>query len=232
MVARYPMEFFHDVIVYVVIVSVLYLFDRQTRAAELETRLAEARLENLRLQLQPHFLFNALNAISSAVYEDPRKADALIAGLGNLLRTTISDSDAQVVPLERELETLQLYLDIMRHRFEDRLQVDMHIAPDVQKALAPHLLLQPLVENSIRHGVDPISHVVKVTITAERDGGQTRLQVRDSGRGLPKTGMRTGTGLSNTAERLRQLYGPDHELQFKNCEDGGLLVTVAFPYQV
>ena len=232
MAARYPMEFFHDVIAYVVIVALLYLFDRHVRTAQLETRLAEARLENLRLQLQPHFLFNALNAISSAVYEDPRKADAMIAGLGNLLRTTISDSDAQIVPLERELETLQLYLDIMRHRFEDKLQVDIQIAPDVQKALAPHLLLQPLVENSIRHGVDPRSNAVNVTITAERDGDHTRVQVRDSGRGFPQTGMKKGTGLSNTAERLRQLYGANHQLQFENCKDGGLLVTVAFPYQI
>jgi len=232
MVARYPMEFFHDVINYVVIVSLLYFFDSHVRAAQLESRLAQARLENLRLQLQPHFLFNALNAISSAVYEDPRKADAMIAGLGKLLRTTILDSDAQVVPLEREIGTLELYIDMMRHRFEDKLQVEMHIAPEVQKALAPHLLLQPLVENSIRHGTDPLSNAVKVTITANRDGDRTCVQVRDSGRGLPETGMRKGTGLSNTAERLQQLYGADHKLLIENCKDGGLLVTVAFPYQV
>jgi hypothetical protein len=232
MIARYPMEFFHDAIAYVVIVSILYLFDHHVRAVQLEARLAEARLQNLRLQLQPHFLFNALNAISAAVYEDPRKADAMIAGLGNLLRSTISDSHSPMVPLEREVETLQLYLDIMRQRFEDKLQVQMHIAPEVQKALAPHLLLQPLVENSIRHGRDPASHVVSVTITAERNGNETRLQVRDSGRGLPGTGMRQGTGISNTAERLRELYGPHHKLVFENCKDGGLLVTVAFPYRV
>ncbi len=230
--ARYPMEFFHDVLVYVVVVSVLWLFDRYVHAAQLEAQLAESRLENLRLQLQPHFLFNALNAISAAVYEDPRKADAMIAGLGNLLRSTISDSDALVVPLEREIETLELYLDIMRQRFEDRLKVNVHIAPEVQKALAPHLLLQPLVENSIRHGIDPASHSVNVTITAERDGNQTRVQVRDSGRGVPESGLKRGTGISNTAERLRQLYGSQHQLLFENCKDGGLRVTVAFPYRV
>jgi two-component system, LytTR family, sensor kinase len=232
MVARYPMEFFHDVIAYVVTVSILYLFDRHVRAAHLEARLAEARLESLRLQLQPHFLFNALNTISAAVYEDPQKADLMIARLGNLLRATISDADAQVVPLEHEVETLDLYLEIMRERFEDRLRVDVSISPDVQKALAPHLLLQPLVENSIRHGLDPRSNSVTVSITAERDGALTRVRVRDRGRGLPAGGIRKGTGLSNTVERLQQLYGSRHKLHFENCEDGGLLVTVAFPYQL
>jgi two-component system, LytTR family, sensor kinase len=231
MKARYPMEFFHDVIAYTVMVSTLYLFDRHVRAAQLEGKLAQARLENLRLQLQPHFLFNALNTISSAVYEDPRKADAMIAQLSNLLRRTISDADAQIVPLDREIETLELYLDIMRQRFEDKLRVDVRVSPDVRKALAPHLLLQPLVENSIRHGIDPGSNAVVVTVTAERDGGHTLLRVRDRGRGLPHGGLRRGTGISNTAERLQQLYGSHHKLQFENCEDGGLLVTVAFPYR-
>src|SRR4029077_16298014 len=114
----------------------------------------------------------------------------------------------------------------------DKLQVDVCIAPEVQKALAPHLLLQPLVENSIRHGVDPQSHAVSVTVTAERKGDDTRVQVRDHGRGLPRNGMERGTGISNTAERLQQLFGSRHKLEFENCADGGLLVTVAFPYRV
>jgi len=231
MTARYPMEFFHDAIAYAVIVSILYLFDRHLRAAQLEAKLAQARLENLRLQLQPHFLFNALNTISSAVYEDPRKADSMIAALSDLLRTTLTDSDGQVVPLAREVETLQRYLDIMRTRFEDRLSVAVHIDPEVEKALVPHLLLQPLVENSIRHGADPASNLVAVTVTAERDGATTRLRVRDRGRGLGRDGHRRGTGLSNTAARLQQLYGPAHALAFENRADGGLEVTVTVPYR-
>jgi LytS/YehU family sensor histidine kinase len=231
MVARYPMEFSHDVIVYSVIVSLLYLFDRHVRTAQLEAKLAEARLENLRLQLQPHFLFNALNTISSVVYEDPRKADAMIARLSSLLRFTINDAEAQVVPLDREIATLELYLDIMRQRFEDKLSVDVRVAPDVQKALVPHLLLQPLVENSIRYGTDPRSNVVTVTVTAERDGPNTRMRIRDCGRGLPEGNVRRGTGISNTVARLEQLYGAEHTLRFENCEDGGLAVTVAVPYR-
>jgi two-component system LytT family sensor kinase len=230
MTARYPMEFFHDCIAYPVLVSLIYLFDRHVRAAQLETKLSQARLENLRLQLQPHFLFNALNAISSAVYEDPRKADAMIARLSDLLRRTIDDSGAQTAPLGSEVETLELYLDVMRQRFEDKLRVNIHIEPNVREALTPHLLLQPLVENCIRHGVDPQSNAVDVTVTAARENGSTLLRVRDHGRGMPK-GMRRGTGLSNTAERLAQLYGERHRLEFENCADGGLQVTVAFPYR-
>jgi LytS/YehU family sensor histidine kinase len=231
MTARYPMEFFHDVIAYTVMVSILYLFDGHVRAAQLEGKLAQARLENLRLQLQPHFLFNALNTISAAVYDDPRKADAMISRLSNLLRSTIGDTEAQVVPLDREIETLELYLDIMRLRFEDKLSVDVLVAPEVRKALFPHLLLQPLVENSIRHGADPASHAVRLTVTADREGENTRVCIRDRGRGLPDGKVRRGTGISNTAERLQQLYGGGHALRFENCADGGLAVTVAIPYR-
>jgi two-component system, LytTR family, sensor kinase len=229
--ARYPMEFFHDLILYPLLLVGIYFYDRRVRGAQLEAKLAAARLENLRLQIQPHFLFNALNTISAVVYEDPRKADAMIARLSDMLRRTITDSESQTAPLEREVETLELYLEIMRLRFEDKLSVDIRVAPDVQKALAPHLLLQPLVENSIRHGADPRSNSVSVVVTAERDGATTRVRVRDHGRGLPEKGIRRGTGLSNTAERLERLYGPRHKLEFQNCDDGGLLVTVAFPYQ-
>jgi len=230
MVARYPMEFFHDMITYVAMVSLVFLFDRHVSAAHLEAKLAQARLENLRLQLQPHFLFNALNTISSVVYEDPRKADAMIAALSDFLRTTIKDSAAQEVPLDREVETLDLYLEIMRRRFEDRLSIDVRIAPEVRKALVPHLLLQPLVENSIRHGADAQTGAVSVTVTAERDGSNTRVRIRDFGRGLPPGSLRRGTGISNTRARLEQLYGLGHALEFENCADGGLAVTVAVPY--
>ena len=128
-------------------------------------------------------------------------------------------------------DILELYLTIMRHRLEDQLCVDVRVAPEVRNALTPHLLLQPLVENSIRHGMNPKSHAVTVAITAEREGSDTKVRVRDWGCGLPRNGIRRGTGISNTAERLQQLYGARHKLEFENCEDGGLLVTVTFPYR-
>ncbi len=230
MTARYPMEFFHDVVLYCLLVNIIYLFDRKVRAAQLEAKLAAARLENLRLQLQPHFLFNALNTISAVMYEDPRRADAMISRLSELLRATITDSETQEVPLEREIATLELYLDIMRQRFEDKLHVEVDVAPEVRHALVPHLLLQPLVENSIKHGIDPQSNAVTVRVTAGREGADTRVRVRDHGSGLAAGRMRKGTGLSNTAERLEKLYGPGHRLQLENCLDGGLAVTVAVPF--
>jgi two-component system, LytTR family, sensor kinase len=231
MSARYPMEFFHDVLAYVIIVSILYLFDRHVRAAHLETTLAQARLQNLQLQLRPHFLFNALNTISSVVYENPRRADTMIAALSDLLRTTLADADEQLVSLEREMEMLDGYLAIMRARFEGQLNVAVQVEPDVRHALVPHLLLQPLVENSIKHGVDPRSNGIRVLLRAERDGRHTRLSVRDYGGGLPGGPLRTGTGIANTAERLRVLYGADHRFALQNCADGGLSVTVAIPYR-
>jgi signal transduction histidine kinase len=227
---RFPMEFFHDVIAYCVIVAILHLFDQRVRASQLEAKLAAARLENLRLQLQPHFLFNALNTISSVMYEDPRKADAMISRLSDLLRATLSESNAQEAPLENEIRTLELYLDIMRRRFEDKLTVEVRFPAEVGRALVPQLLLQPLVENSLRHGIDPKTNGVSLTVTAERDGDDLRLQVRDTGRGMPKDGIRRGTGIGNTAERLQQLYGERHRLDFENGENGGMLVTVAVPF--
>ena len=153
----------------------------------------------------------------------------MISRLSDLLRNTLQESTAQEVRLDHEIQTLELYLDIMRRRFEEKLNVDVRVAPEVEQALVPQLLLQPLVENSIRHGVDPKTNGVSVTVTAERDGDAIRLQVRDSGRGIAE-GYKKGTGLSNTAERLRQLYGSRHRLELENCEGGGLLVTVAVPF--
>src|SRR5437870_1041333 len=136
-----PLEpFINEVVTGAWMAALLFPFDRHVRAVQLEGTLAQARLENLRLQLQPHFLFNALNTISSVVYEDPRKADAMIAALSDLLRTTINDSEAQVVPIDREIETVERYLSLMRQRFEDKLHVDVRVEPDVQRALVPHLL--------------------------------------------------------------------------------------------
>ena len=154
------------------------------------------------------------------VYEDPRKADAMIARLSDLLRETINDSEAQEVPLDREVETLQLYLDIMRQRFEDKLKVDVGVSPEVQKALVPHLLLQPLVENSIRHGTDPQSHAVKISVTAEREGAHTRCAFATWPRPAKKR-LRRGTGLSNTAERLENSTAPRAHLGIRELRMAG-----------
>ena len=227
MPARYFMEFPLQVLWYVITVSLTMLYDRQTRATQLERSLAQAQLHNLRLQMQPHFLFNTLNTISSVMYEDVRVADKMIARLSDLLRMSLEQSSAQEVTLEREIEFLRLYVETMKARFEERLNVAIDAADDTHGALVPPLLLQPLVENSIRHGADSRS-VVDVRVSARRENGTLLLEVRDQGPGL--NGNRKGVGLTNTAERLERLYGGSDHLDLRN--DGGLVVTVKVPFHV
>jgi LytS/YehU family sensor histidine kinase len=233
---RYPMEFSNFVVIYAIFVGALNLFDyyrelrnRQLMAAELETRLAQTQLQNLQLQLQPHFLFNALNTISSVMYEDIARADAMLAQLSELLRRTLRRPDAQQVPLEDEIETVQMYLRIMQERFGDDLRVEVAMDADVARMLVPQLLLQPLVENSIRHaaGRTPL----EVTIRAAQSEGELLLRVTDNGPGLQGATIEKGIGLTNTVERLAALYGERHTLRFDNGPGGGLTVSVRIPLQ-
>lgn len=235
MPTRYFMEFPSHVIVYCTTVGLTVLYDRQRRSAELEKSLAKAQLHNLRLQLQPHFLFNTLNTISSVMYEDVRVADRMIARLSDLLRLSLEQSAAQEVTLEREIEFLRLYVETMKARFEERLDVRMEVDENTHRALVPPLLLQPLVENSIRHGADPESSRVDVCVTARRDNGMLRLEVRDHGPGLAgakDAALHNGIGLSNTAERLERLYGGVDAIGLENAPDGGLVVTLKVPFHV
>lgn len=239
MLYRYPMEFANHVFSFWVLVGVIYVIDsyreagkRQLVTAELETRLAEAQLQNLRLQLQPHFLFNALNTISSVMHEDVNRADAMLAQLSDLLRRTLRAANSQEVPLEEELAMLKSYLAIMEARFGDDLRVDFAVEPALSDVLVPQLILQPLVENSIRHGRDAQSSRVDVHVRARRDNGNLLLQVSDNGPGiadLEKGEWRKGVGLSNTEERLEGIYGPDHQFLLENSAGGGLTVSVRLP---
>ncbi len=233
---RYPMEFSNFVLMYAIFVGALNLFDyyrelrhRQIAAAELETRLSQAQLQNLQLQLQPHFLFNALNTISSVMYEDIARADAMLAQLSDLLRRTLRRPDAQQVPLEEEIETVRMYLRIMQERFGDDLRVEVAMDADVAQMLVPQLLLQPLVENSIRHGAGKTP--LEVTIRAARSEGELLLRVSDNGPGLQGATMEKGIGLTNTAERLAALYGERQRLSFDSRPGSGLTVSVRIPLQ-
>lgn len=234
MPTRYFMELPADVIVYTIWAGLTTLFYRQFRAAQLEKTLAQAQLQNLRLQLNPHFLFNTLNTISSVMYEDVRAADRMIARLSDLLRSTLDQGDAQEVTLERELGFLRLYVETMKARFEERLEVDVDAGEDTRGAMVPPLVLQPLVENSIRHGADDRARV-RIEVRAARENGSLLLQVRDHGTGMCGTKERAlggGIGLSNTAERLERLYGGTHRLDLRNAGDGGLIVTLQVPFHV
>lgn len=234
---RYPMEFSNFIVLYAMFIVGLTLFDyyrelrmRQVASAEMETRLAQAQLQNLQLQLQPHFLFNALNTISSVMYEDVKRADAMLAQLSELLRRTLRRPNAQQVPLEEEIETVRMYLRIMQERFGSDLRAEIAMEPDVAQVLVPQLLLQPLVENSIRHaaGTSPL----QVTVRAARSENDLLLRVSDNGPGMKNDRQEKGIGLTNTAERLAALYGERHQLSFDNEPAGGLTVTVRIPLRL
>ena len=207
---------------------------RALDAAHLETRLVEAQLQALQRQLHPHFLFNTLNTISGLMRINVNAADLMIDRLGDLLRMTLDTSGIQQVPLKQELDVLQKYLEIEQTRFDSRLSVAMHIEFEALDALVPNLLLQPLVENAIRHGIAPHSRPGWIAIHAAREGARLQIEIRDSGNGLPPerlTALNRGVGLGNTRARLAHLYPSAHQFAFSNLDDG-FSVTVSIPFEV
>jgi two-component system LytT family sensor kinase len=207
----------------------------QARVRErLEGQLAQAQLQALRLQLQPHFLFNTLNTIAALVSTDARAAERMVTRLSELLRQTLHSASEQEVPLSRELEMLSPYLEIQRLRFSDRLRVDIDVDPDVETALVPSLLLQPLIENAIRHGITPRAAGGRVQVRARREGDFVRIEVADDGIGFRAwTGRspREGVGLGTTRGRLRHLYGSTHHLALDAPPEGGFTVRLAIPHR-
>jgi two-component system, LytTR family, sensor kinase len=200
----------------------------QAEAAHLHAQLAEARLTVLRTQLDPHFLFNTLNAVSALVERDPRGVRRMIARLSDLLRHTLEEQPAQEVTLNRELELLRRYLDIMEIRFQGRLQVAFHIEPEVHDALVPHLLLQPIVENALKHGISDLEEIGRIEIEARSEGDDLVLVVRDNGPG-PVDDPSSGVGVRNTVERLRELYGDRGRFVLRRGERGGAMAEVRMP---
>lgn len=204
----------------------------ELQAVELQAQLAQAQLQALKMQLHPHFLFNTLNAIAALVRKNENKAATdMLAGLSDLLRLALENAGAQEVSLKRELDFLERYLEIERIRFADRLHVHMRIAPETLEARVPNLILQPLVENAIRHGVAGRATSGAIEICAERHDGRLRLQVKDDGPGLPPDkALSNGVGLSNTMARLQRLYGSAQSLEFDNAPEGGAVVTLEIPF--
>jgi two-component system, LytTR family, sensor kinase len=206
---------------------------RAIGAANLEARLAQARLRTLEAELHPHFLFNTLHAISTLVHTQPDAADRMISRLSDLLRITFSRSGAACVPLHEELEFLQKYLEIEQTRFQDRLTVEYEIDPETLDAEVPRLILQPLVENAIKHGVAPRTGPGRIAIGSRTERNQLHLTVRDNGAGLSSTaraGLHGGVGLSNTRDRLECLYGTAQALDFFESADG-LSVEMRLPFR-
>lgn len=239
---RYAMELPSDVVTFSLMIAALYGVSRlreaqarELRTVQLESNLARAELSNLRLQLQPHFLFNTLNTISSTMYDDPATADEMLDRLAELLRASLRTARADEVPLAEELETLDCYLDIMRARFGERLRVDFHQAKDLDDALVPSMLLQPLFENAIRHGgVEKTGQGhIRLTIRELSGPGQdSRLELRieDDGPGLEKDESPTpGIGLQATADRLKLLYGETGHFAAGTIPQGGFRVDMILP---
>jgi two-component sensor histidine kinase len=208
--------------------------EREVQAADLRRELVEARLQALRMQLNPHFLFNTLHAISALIHEDPEAADRVVARLSELLRLSLDTSKSQEVPLSEELDFLDRYLEIEQTRFGDRLRIEKQVEPEVRNALVPYLILQPLVENAIRHGIEPREETGHLLIFARRNNGQLDLRIRDNGSGLPEPAnppARQGIGLANTRSRLSHLYGQDYGFELVPALGGGLEARLAIPFR-
>jgi two-component sensor histidine kinase len=204
----------------------------ELRLERMEKSYSQARLNSLRMQLDPHFLFNALNTISSHVERDPRLTRSMIEHLGDLLRMSLESKDKQEVPLAEEMAFLDHYLEIQKIRFGDQLTVDIDVNPEVRYALVPSLFLQPLVENAIRHGISRRISGGAVTVNAQAVDGKLAIQVEDDGVGLaPGWTMESGSGLGLTVtrERILGLYPGDHAFALRRRPEGGTTVDILLP---
>lgn len=202
-------------------------------AARLQTQLAQAQVQSLKMQLHPHFLFNTLNSISALVRDHPETAETMIARLSDLLRRALDSNSTQEITLRQELEFLRLYLDIEQARFEERLHVQFNIDPAALDALVPNMILQPLVENAVRHGIANKVENGEISISARRRGGDLLLKVADNGVGLSPSGvlsMKQGVGLASTKGRLERLYGVGQALHLEAPDTGGFVARIAVPF--
>ncbi len=239
---RFLMEYFKQILIFWMVYGTGYFIqserrrrNERMRTMQLEQELTKARLQALQMQLNPHFLFNTLNMISSTMYENIDAADKMIAYLSDLLRITLNRTNQEEYPLYKEMELIDLYLEIMRARFSDKLSVETSIDPEVHDALVPGFILQPLIENSIKYGMEGLGEVT-IKLMAGREGEHLVLVVEDNGPGLPHDADRplgTGIGLSNTEERLDKLYGASHRFVIENAEAPatGLTVLLEIPFR-
>jgi len=238
----FVMSIFDDVTsTYVPIVFLAYvvsyystLKDRERLTAQLEAQLARANLQALKSQLQPHFLFNTMHSISGLMFTDVRAADRMMARLSELLRMSLEGSADQMTTLNRELEFVNGYLEIEKMRFGERLAIDLNISPDTLDAQFPYLLLQPLVENAIQHGVARLPSKGEITISSRQDGQNLWLTISDNGRGfdgIDRSIPKAGLGIRTSRERLQTLYGDNQSLSFRLRPQGGTQVTIRIPFR-
>ena len=227
-----------DLIIYFGIVGLVHAVDysRRLRVREIESsrltaQLAQSQLQALKMQLHPHFLFNTLHAIGVLIREDPSAAGRMVTLLGDMLRHTLATADTQQVPLAQELEFLQLYLEIERMRFPDRLSVDFDVPAELLGTPVPHFILQPVVENAIRYGISPRSEPGRIEVRARHTDSRIEIEVWNDGAALAGAGapIREGVGLATTRARLEKLYGGTDRLSIRNAERGGVSVVLDVP---
>ncbi len=237
LVVRFLSTFYSDAWMYGTLVGLWNLIhfqrkyrEREVRAAQLESQLTKAQLEVLKMQFQPHFLFNTLNSVSALMQDDIEGAEDMLADLSYMLRTSLRSTAGQEITLERELDLLRAYLRIQKRRFEDRLRVTISPAPETIHAKVPTFILQPLVENAIRHGIQPLSRAGNIVVSSTRVMDELILQVTDNGGGLQEN-YNEGIGLRNTRERLKQLYGETQAVRLSSALDKGTTVTITLPFR-
>jgi two-component system LytT family sensor kinase len=229
-------SFFYEGFMLAMVVGVVHaveyqrsLREGQMRASQLENHLSKARLEILRNELQPHFLFNALHSISTLMHRNVEAADEMLAQLGDLLRLSLERKSVQEAPLREELSVLEPYLNILRIRFGDRLSIGLDVDPSLLETTVPLFILQPLVENAIRHGIDRRAGAGRIDIRARAAGDSIEISVADDGAGLSENGIREGIGLSNIRQRLEQLYGTRGAIALKGNPESGTEVAIRIP---
>lgn len=196
-----------------------------------ESQLNEARLHALTAQLQPHFLFNALNTVAALVHENPHAAERIVVRLSVLMRKTLDIGGREFVPLRDELRLLASYLEIEQARFEERLDVRWSVSADTEDAMVPHFILQPIVENSIVHGLRPLPGPVTIDISAHRRNGRLEIAVADTGAGFDGTLSREGLGLGNTRARLNTMFNGDCALEVESERGRGTAVRMSIPFR-
>jgi signal transduction histidine kinase len=239
-VSRLQGSFGSDLLLYGAVIGTCYALDyyrkyreREFLASRLEAQLAQAQLDSLRMQLHPHFLFNTLNSIVGLVRDNKNNAAVnMLVGLSDLLRHALEHSARHEVELREELNFIKLYLKLQEMRFSDRLEVEFDIDPATTRALVPNLILQPLTENALRHGIARSADPGLVGISSALTNGHLRLTVYDNGAGLPDDWQMkgsTGIGLANTAARLQQLYDDNHQFDIRNRDGGGVEVVILMP---
>ena len=234
---EYHKQFFMYWLIYGIVFSIDSLRKNQEqklKTARLEQELTKARLQALQMQLNPHFLFNTLNMISSTMYENAAAADKMVAYLSDLLRITLKSKHSEEYTLKKELEVLTLYIEIMKARFRDKLVVHIDTNSETHRALVPGFILQPLVENSIKHSMETLEKV-EINITSRKENNRLILIVKDNGPGIPGEPdqvLNNGVGLTNTVERLEKLYGNNHLFHMENIHDGGFQVVLEIPFRL